>query len=154
MTGYEEPTAERRLQKHEVDVLRPLRATYLHALKELKALERRRASATRSGDSVVRALFRVEYTENNAAQEERLTQRLSILRKEFLTAQALLEEKIAAVPDSYLRLVLSLYYVDLLRYTDIADLIGGISGGAVQQLLSRYFAGAHEGSAYDSSGNE
>ncbi len=154
MTGYEEPTAERRLQIHEVDVLRPLRTAYLHTLKELKTLERRRASATRSGESVVRALFRVEFTENNAAQAERLTQRLLLLQQEYLASQALLEKKIAAVPDSYIRLVLSLYYVDLLRYKDIADLIGGISGGAVQQLLSRYFVGTHEGRAYDGTGNE
>lgn len=154
MRGAEESPAGRRLQKQEIDVLRPLRAAYLHTLKELKALERRRASAARSGESVVRALFRVEYTENDAAQEKILTQRLLFLQQEFLAAQVLLERKIAAVPDGYIRLVLSLYYVDLLRYKDIADLIGGISGGAVQQLLSRYFAGAHEGIVYDSSGNE
>ncbi len=135
-TAYNAP-----LKKQELDLLRPLRVAIISKQKELQAIARREAAAEKQYHSLTRTLLSSHCAENRSEQKERLVAELGVLQQEYLEMQAKLERKIAAVPDGYLRLVLSLYYVDLLTGKSIAALLGGISDRAIQRLLARYFQG-------------
>ena len=109
-------------------------------IKELRMLDLRERAHAEKGNSVLRSLNnRRSVKETPVSREQRavLTRRIYDQQREFLIVQAELEQKITAIPEYYLRLVYGLHYVDLLFYDDVAKVIGGITGGAVQILVER-----------------
>ena len=128
------------MDRYDLSSLWALRDSITKDIAELHKLENRERANAEKGASVLRSLSRAKSVPERHVQMTDLRACIFEKQKEYLFVQADLEKQIAAVPDHYVRMVLSLHFVDLLYFDDVARMIGnGIKGGAVQAIVSRYF---------------
>lgn len=140
------------MDRNELNRLRPLRREIVCRIKELHKMEQREISAAKQGQSLMHSMTKIALAEDHHEQKAALRSEVFYLQKKFLMERSTLEEQISKEPNAYIRLVLSLYYVDLLDMKNIANFIGGkCTAGAVQALLSRYFNGLPTTERIDSS---
>lgn len=131
------------MTREELNRPRILRAEIERDIRQLRNLEKKERSATQHGQSLLRSLKRKNPANNVATVKAELIHTIDDKQRKYLTMRADLEAKIQSVPDHYLRLVLSLVYVDGLTMQEAASVIQGSStGGEITQLLARYFEGS------------
>ena len=106
-------------------------------------MEKKERSAAQYGQSLLRSLKRKDPANNVAATKAELIHTIADNQRKYLAMRAELENKIRSVPDYYLRVVLSLVYVDGLTTREAAAVIhGSCTGSGISQLLVRYFKGS------------
>ena len=128
------------IKRERLNALRNLRDSIVADIKTLRKMERRETLSAAKYHSVTRTLRRAELPPDYHERIEEL--RASIYEKQwrFLSVQADLEKEISGVQDHYVRLAMSLCYVDLLTQKEAAAAIGsGVTEGAIQRLMGRYF---------------
>lgn len=131
------------MTKEELCVLRGLRAEIIRNIRELRGFEKKERSAAQHGQSLLRSLKRKDLANNVVAGKDELIHTITDKQCKYLALRAELEDKIRSVPDHYLRVVLSLIYVDGLTTKEAAAAIqGSCTGGGIIQLLMRYFDGS------------
>lgn len=127
----------------EANRLRILRAEIESDIRELRKFEKKERSATQYGQSLLHSLRRSNVTDGARTDKNELIQKIITNQEKYLAARAELEDKIFRIPDHYLRVVLSLMYVDGLTAQEAATIIqGSCTGGGIIQLLIRYFEGS------------
>ena len=131
------------MTREELNHLRILRVEIESGIRELKGFEKKERSAAQHGQSLLRSLKRRDPANNVAAAKAELIHTITDKQYKYLALRAELEDRIRSVPDHYLRVVLSLIYVDGLTTKEAAAAIqGSCTGGGIIQLLIRYFEGS------------
>ena len=126
--------------RERLNALRNLRDSIVADIKTLRKMERRETLSAAKYHSVTRTLRRAELPPDYHKRIEELRTVIYEKQRQFLSAQADLETEISAVQDHYVRLAMSLCYVDLLTHKEAAAAIGiGVTEGAIQRLIERYF---------------
>lgn len=135
-----------RLTKSELEELRGVFFQLLRDEKALRLLEERERSAAKRGTTILRCL-RKGFDEEALFEEKRMLQEaISQNGIWFSNRRAELERKISNIQDQYLRLVLSLHYIDQMTYKQAAGYIGnGATGDALQALVQRFFMKGEDG---------
>lgn len=130
------------MTREEVSSLHVLQAKIERDIRKLRAFEKKEQSASQYGQSLLRSLKRRDTARNVAAAKAELIHTIADNQRKYLAIRAELEDRIRGVPDHYLRVVLSLVYVDGLTAQEAASIIqGGCTGAGISQLLVRYFDG-------------
>lgn len=130
------------MTREELDRLRSLRAEIESDIRQLRGLEKKERTAAQHGQSLLRTLKRRSDLQALGREKEEETHAIIAKQKEYLALRAAMEERISQIPDHYLRVVLSLLYVDGLTTDEAAAIIQGpCTGGGIIQLLVRYFNG-------------
>lgn len=128
------------MTREEVNRLRILRSEIESNTRKLREFEKKEQSAAQYGQSLLRSLRRSDSADRSETIKAELTQRITANQEKYLAVRADLEDKISRIPDHYLRVVLSLVYVDGLTAQEAASIIqGSCTGGGIIQLLVRYF---------------
>ena len=112
-------------------------------IRQLRNLEKKERSAAQHGQSLLRSLKKRDPANNVAAVKTELIHTIADNQRKYLAMRAELEDRISMIPDHYVRVVLSLVYVDGLTAQEAAAVIqGSCTGGGIIQLLIRYFDGS------------
>lgn len=128
------------MTREDLNHLRILREGIEKDIRQLRNLERKERSAAQHGQSLLRSLKRRDPANNIAAAKAELIHTIADNQRKYLAMRAEMEDKISSVPDHYLRVVLSLVYVDGLTMQEAATVIqGSCTGGGISRLLVRYF---------------
>lgn len=131
------------MTREELNQIRILRAKIESNIRELKALKKKERSAAQYGQSLLRSLKRIDPPNGVDVAKTSLIHTITDNQRKYLAMRAELEDKIRNVPDHYIRVALSLVYVDGLTAQEAAEIIQGSStGGGIIQLLIRYFNGS------------
>lgn len=131
------------MTREEAGSLQYLRAKIKRDIRELRAIERKEQSASQYGQSLLHSLKRRNPENNIAAAKAELINIIAENQRKYLAMRAELEDRISMIPDHYVRVVLSLIYVDGLTAQEAATVIrGNCTGGGITQLLIRYFKGS------------
>lgn len=131
------------MTREDLNRLRILRAEIERDIRQLRNLEKKERSAAQHGQSLLRSLKRRDPVNNVAAAKAELIHTIADNQRKYLTMRAELEDRINGTPDHYVRVVLSLVYVDGLTAQEAAAVIqGSCTGGGIIQLLRRYFEGS------------
>ena len=136
---------ERILSRNEVDGLRTLRDSIMTDIRDLRRMEKAEQSVGNRGQSILRSLSKRALDENHYARKDALRSKIYAQQRTYLRERAEIERRIASVSDHAARLMLSLYYADLLTHKQAAARYDGITDAAVQQIIGRYFARALKG---------
>ncbi len=129
------------MTREKLNRLRILRAEIENSIRELRKLEKKEQSATQYGQSLLRSLKHQNAVD--LAQKEELVRTITEKQKKYMALRANVEAEIQKEPNHYVRVVLSLVYVDGLTYDEAAAAIQGCcTGGGIIQLLVRYFGGS------------
>lgn len=128
------------MTREDLNHLRILREGIEKDIRQLRNLEKKERSAAQHGQSLLRSLKRRDPANNVAAAKAELIYTIADNQRKYLAMRAELEDRISSIPDHYVRVVLSLVYVDGLTTQDAAAVIqGSCTGGGIIQLLIRYF---------------
>lgn len=131
------------MTREELNRLRIFRAEIENSIRELREFEKKERSAAQYGQSLLRSLKRRDPANNDAAVKAELIHTIADNQRKYLAMRAELEDRISSIPDHYVRVVLSLVYVDGLTTQNAAAIIqGSCTGGGIIQLLVRYFEGS------------
>ena len=131
------------MTKEDLNRLRTLRAEIESSIRELKGFEKKERSAAQYGQSLLRSLKRIDVENGMDAAKTDLIHTITDNQRKYLVMRAELEDRISRIPDHYVRVALSLVYVDGLTMQEAAAVIqGGCTGGGITQLLMRYFKGS------------
>jgi len=131
------------MTREDLNHLRILRAEIESGIRELRGFEKKERSAAQYGQSLLRSLKRKELANDDATAKGELIHTIADNQLKYLAKRAELEDRISRIPDHYLRVVLSLVYVDGLTAQEAASIIqGSCTGGGIIQLLVRYFEGS------------
>lgn len=131
------------MTRAELNRLRILRAEIESGIRELRGVEKKERSVEHYGQSLLRSLKRRDPANNVAAAKAELIHTITDKQCKYLALRAELEDRISRIPDHYVRIVLSLVYVDGLTAQEAAAVIrGSCTGGGIIQLLIRYFEGS------------
>lgn len=131
------------MTREELNHLRILRAEIESGIRELRGFAKKERSAAQHGQSLLRSLKRKDLANNVVVGKDELIHTITDKQRKYLALRAELEDKIRSVPDHYVRVVLSLVYVDGLTSQEAAAVIqGSCTGGGIIQLLIRYFEGS------------
>lgn len=130
------------MTREDINHLRILRAEIESGIRELRGFERKERSTAQYGQSLLRSLKRRDHANNVATAKAELIHTIADNQRKYLAMRAELEDRISMIPDHYVRVVLSLVYVDGLTAQEAAAVIrGSCTGGGIIQLLIRYFDG-------------
>lgn len=130
------------MTRDELDHLQTLRAEIESGIRQRRGLEKKERTAAQHGQSLLRTLKRRSNVQALGREKAELTHAIIAKQKEYLALRAAMEERISQIPDHYLRVVLSLLYVDGLTADEAAAIIQGpCTGGGIIQMLVRYFNG-------------
>lgn len=131
------------MTREELNHLRILRAEIESGIRELRGFEKKERSAAQRGQSLLRSLKRKDFANNVVAGKDELIHTITDKQCKYLALRAELEDRICMIQDHYVRVVLSLVYVDGLTAQEAAAVIrGSCTGGGIIQLLIRYFEGS------------
>lgn len=131
------------MTREDLNHLRILREGIEKDIRQLRNLEKKERSAAQHGQSLLRSLKRRDPANNVAVAKAELIHTITDKQRKYLALRAELEDKIRSLPDHYVRVVLSLVYVDGLTSQEAAAVIqGSCTGGGIIQLLIRYFEGS------------
>lgn len=131
------------MTREDLNHLRILREGIEKDIRQLRNLEKKERSAAQHGQSLLRSLKRRDPANNVAAAKAELIHTIADNQCKYLAMRAELEDRISMIPDHYVRVVLSLVYVDGLTAQEAAAVIrGSCTGGGIIQLLIRYFEGS------------
>lgn len=131
------------MTREDLNHLRILREEIEKDIRQLRNLEKKERSAAQYGQSLLRSLKRRDPANNDAAAKAELIHTIAENQRKYLAMRAELEDRISMIPDHYVRVVLSLVYVDGLTAQEAAVVIrGSCTGGGISQLLMRYFEGS------------
>lgn len=109
--------------------------------KALCIIEDKESVISRKGGSILYSLSIAPNKDAVLQEKGLLLKELSGKQREFLKTRIELERQISKVNDQYVRLALSLHYVDLLTWKQAARIIGGnCTDRALQQLIARYIS--------------
>lgn len=121
--------------------LQYLKAEIKSGIHRLEAMEKREKTVANFGHGVARSLRKYDPVDHR--EKTMLIDTIQTKQKEYLSLRAELEKEISKIPDHYLRVVLSLIYVDCMTSKEAAAALGGsCTSGGIIQLLVRYFEGA------------
>ena len=131
------------MTREDLNHLRILRAEIESGIRELRGFEKKERSAAQYGQSLLRSLKRRDPANNDVAAKGELIHTIADNQRKYLAKRAELEDRISMIPDHYVRVALSLVYVDGLTAQEAAAVIrGSCTGGGIIQLLIRYFEGS------------
>lgn len=131
------------MTREDLNRLRILRKEIESGIRELKGFEKKERSAAQYGQSLLRSLKRIDVENGMDAAKTDLIHTIADKQRKYLATRAELEDRISRIPDHYVRVVLSLVYVDGLTAQEAAAVIrGSCTGGGIIQLLIRYFEGS------------
>lgn len=131
------------MTREDLNNLRILRTEIESGIRELRGFEKKERSAAQHGQSLLRSLKRRDTANNVAAAKAELIHTIADNQRKYLAIRAELEDRISMIPDHYVRVALSLVYVDGLTAQEAAAVIrGSCTGGGIIQLLIRYFEGS------------
>lgn len=131
------------MTREDLNHLRTLQEEIEKDIRQLRNLEKKERSAAQHGQSLLRSLKRRDPANNVAAAKGELIHTIADKQRKYLATRAELEDRISRIPDHYVRVVLSLVYVDGLTMQEAATVIqGSCTGGGISQLLVRYFKGS------------
>ena len=120
--------------------LRHLQTEIERDIRKLRAFEKKEQAAAQYGQSLLRSLKRIDIAGREDGTKVALMRTITANQSKYLAMRTELEDKIRSVPDHYLRVVLSLVYVDGLTAQEAATVVqGSCTGGGITQLLIRYF---------------
>lgn len=107
--------------------------------KKLCALDAKEKARAQHGNSILHSLSVPRKIDDLQSEKQNLLKNLMEKQQAFLEARVELESQICKVDNQYVRLALSLHYVDLLTLKQAAHIIGGnCTDRALQQLITRY----------------
>lgn len=107
--------------------------------KKLCAIEAKEKTRNQHGNSILHSLSVPRKIDDLQSEKQSLLQELMEKQQTFLEVRVELEKQICKVDDQYVRLAMSLHYVDLLTWKQAAYIIGGnCTDRALQQLIARY----------------
>lgn len=130
----------RNLSREELEQVQRLYRSVINDMKALAELEDREHTVSMSKNTILRSLRKTELAFDHNEQKNALKESIAVQKHQMLKIRAVLEEKISRVPDPYLRLALSLHYVDLMTWEQAALFIGGsATSRGLQQLAARHF---------------
>lgn len=131
------------MTKEDINRLRTLRAEIESGIRKLKGFEKKERSVAQYGQSLLRSLKRIDVKNGMDTAKTDLIHTITDNQQKYLAMRAELENEIRSVQDHYLRIVLSLVYVDGLTTQEAAAVIhGSCTGSGISQLLVRYFKGS------------
>ena len=131
------------MTREDLNHLRILREGIEKDIRQLRNLEKKERSAAQHGQSLLRSLKRRDPVNNDTAAKVELIHTIADNQRKYLAMRAELEHRISMIPDHYVRVALSLVYVDGLTAQESAAVIqGSCTGGGIIQLLIRYFDGS------------
>ena len=131
------------MTRAELNRLRILRAEIESGIRELRGFEKKERSTAQHGQSLLRSLKRIDPANGMDVAKTDLIHTITDNQLKYLAKRAEMEDKISSIPDHYVRVVLSLVYVDGLTTREAAAVIhGSCTGSGISQLLVRYFKGS------------
>ena len=131
------------MTREDLNHLRILREGIEKDIRQLRNLEKKERSAAQHGQSLLRSLKRRDPVNNDTAAKVELIHTIADNQRKYRAMRAELEHRISMIPDHYVRVALSLVYVDGLTAQESAAVIqGSCTGGGIIQLLIRYFDGS------------
>lgn len=107
--------------------------------KKLCAIDAKEKARAQYGSSILHSLSAPRKIDDLQSEKQSLLQELMEKQQTFLKTRVELENRIRKVDNQYVRLAMSLHYVDLLTWRQAAHIIGGkCTDRALQQLVARY----------------
>lgn len=131
------------MTREDLNHLRILREEIEKDIRQLRNLEKKERSVAQYGQSLLHSLKRRDSASNLVATKAELIYTIAGNQRRYLALRAELEDRISRIPNHYVRVALSLVYVDGMTAEETAAVIrGSCTGKGISQLLTRYFEGS------------